>query len=63
MDTSINALMEHTSQIGDRPADEMREMMKMGRRNRALGKGIEHAESFRRIIYDRWRPAPSATKP
>lgn len=63
MDTSINALLEHKSQIGDRPADEMREMMKTGRRNRALGKGIEHAESFRRIIYDRWRPAPSATKP
>ena len=63
MDTSLNALMEHASQLGGRPADELGEMMRTGRRNRALGKGIEYAESFRRIVYDRWRPAPSATKP
>ena len=63
MDTSIKALMEHTSQISDRPATEMGEMMRSGRRSRALGKGMEYAESFRRIMYDRWRPTPSATKP
>jgi LmbE family N-acetylglucosaminyl deacetylase len=65
MDKSIEALAQHTSQIGERSMQEMGEMMRKGRRQRAEGKGMEHAESYRRIDFNRrWRPSPpSAPKP
>jgi LmbE family N-acetylglucosaminyl deacetylase len=65
MDKSIEALTQHTSQIGEGSQDRIREMMRNGRRQRAEGKGMEHAESFRRINFNRrWRPSPpSAPKP
>jgi LmbE family N-acetylglucosaminyl deacetylase len=53
MDTSANALAQHVSQIGDRPAEEIAKMMKRGRRDRAIGKGMQHAEGFRRVVYGR----------
>lgn len=65
LETSINALAEHTSQIGGRGEDMISKSMKQGRRDRAKGKGMLYAESFRRISFQRGRPAipPSATKP
>jgi len=53
MDTSARALAQHVSQIGERPADELAEMMRRGRRDRAIGKGMQYAEGFRRIVYGR----------
>ena len=53
MDTSLNALFKHSSQLGGRPEDEIREMMKKGRRERAVGKGMQYAESFRKFTFSR----------
>ena len=53
METSVAALFEHTSQIGDRPEDELLEMMKNGRRERAVGKGMQYAEAFRKLSFRR----------
>jgi LmbE family N-acetylglucosaminyl deacetylase len=53
MDTAARALAQHVSQIGERPADELAEMMRRGRRDRAIGKGMQYAEGFRRIVYGR----------
>ena len=65
MDTSLKALSRHESQVGDRDGDQMGEMMRGWRRQRAEGKGMQYAESFRRIVFDRppVAPPPSATKP
>ncbi len=65
MDTSIRALAEHTSQIGGSRVEEIGERMKMWRRERAKGHGMEHAESFRRISFQRRLRLmpPSATRP
>lgn len=65
MDTSIRALAEHTSQIGGSSVEEIGERMKMWRRERAKGHGMEHAESFRRIGFQRRLRLmpPSATRP
>lgn len=51
MDTSINALLQHTSQLGGRPEDEIRERMLDMRREKAKGKGIKYAESFRKFTW------------
>jgi LmbE family N-acetylglucosaminyl deacetylase len=53
MDTSLNALFKHSSQLGGRPEDEIREMMKKGRRERAVGKGMQYAEAFRKFTFNR----------
>ena len=53
VETSVQALFKHTSQIGDRPQDELLEMMKNGRRERAIGKGMQYAESFRKFTFNR----------
>ena len=65
MDTSIRALAEHASQIGGSSVEEIGERMKMWRRERAKGHGMEHAESFRRISFQRRLRLmpPSATRP
>ncbi len=47
--TSVRALSKHTSQVGGQSEDELLEMMKAWRRERAVGKGMQYAESFRKF--------------
>jgi LmbE family N-acetylglucosaminyl deacetylase len=59
VETSIRALFEHTSQLGDdRSHEEIDEMMRKGRNNRAIGHGMDYAEAFRRIVIERGRRVP-----
>lgn len=53
VETSVQALFKHTSQIADHPKDKLLEMMKNGRRERAAGKGMEYAETFRKFTFRR----------
>ena len=53
VDTSTRALAQHASQIGERSEEELGAMMRRGRRERAIGKGMKYAEAFRRIVYER----------
>lgn len=53
MDTSINALMEHVSQMGGRDAAWARERMGEWKRERGKGKGMQFAEAFKRIEFRR----------
>ena len=52
METSINALLQHSSQMS-RSDEETKEMMYSGRRERAEGKGMIYAETFKRIIIEK----------
>jgi LmbE family N-acetylglucosaminyl deacetylase len=58
--TSIQALTCHASQLQDRDSNQIEEIMLGSRRQRAEGKGMEYAESFRRILFDR-RPTETST--
>jgi len=53
MDTSIRALMQHASQMDGRTETEISERMHEGRRQRAVGKGMQYAEAFRRFSFGR----------
>ena len=53
MDTSIKALMQHASQVGDDSEERVGERMREWRRSRAEGKGIQYAEAYRRISFRR----------
>ena len=53
MDTSIKALNEHTSQLGDRPTEEIDKRMREWRSERAAGKGMQYAEAFRRLVIEK----------
>ena len=53
MDKSIKALNEHTSQLGGRPSEEIDKRMREWRSERAIGKGMEYAEAFRRLVIER----------
>ena len=57
MDTSIKALAQHDSQVGSRSEKEIGESMRRGRRDRAEGRGMQYAESFRRIVIERRQQA------
>ena len=65
LDTSVKALREHVSQIGDGSIEETAGFMRKWRRQRAEGKGMQYAESYRRIVFDRTLrlSPPSATRP
>ena len=52
METSINALLQHSSQMS-RSDEETKQMMYSGRRERAEGKGMIYAETFKRIIIEK----------
>ena len=52
-DTSVKALMQHASQIDGRSEEDVSERMREWRRQRAIGKGMQYAESFKRIIFGR----------
>lgn len=47
METSVKALMQHMSQVGDESGERMYEW----RRQRAQGRGMQYAEAFRRISF------------
>ena len=49
LETSIKALMEHASQIGEMDKERINEVMREGRRKRGVGKGMQYAESYKRI--------------
>ena len=56
METSINAILAHESQVGeirDGSIERMSERMHEWRRARAIGKGIQYAETFKRITFRR----------
>ena len=53
IDTSIKALKEHISQLGDRSAEEIDKRMRETRGKRAIGKGMEYAEAYRRLVIER----------
>jgi LmbE family N-acetylglucosaminyl deacetylase len=61
IETSIKALAQHASQLGDRSGEETGKFMRQWRRSRAEGKGMQYAESFRRFVLDRRQPPPSST--
>ena len=50
VETGARALAEHKSQVGG-PVEETIEMMKRWRWKRAIGTGLQYAESFRRVVY------------
>ena len=52
-DTSIKALAQHASQVDGRSEEKLAEGMREWRRRRAEGKGMQYAESFKRIRYSR----------
>jgi LmbE family N-acetylglucosaminyl deacetylase len=52
METSIKALLKHSSQMS-RADEETKEMMYSGRRERAEGKGMLYAETFKRVIIEK----------
>ena len=63
MDTSVKALAQHVSQMDGRSEEETAKFMREWRRSRAEGKGMQYAESFRRIIFERQpRPSPPSTE-
>ena len=56
MDTSIRAIVAHESQIGeirDGTVERMSERLRHWRRERAIGKGMQYAETFKRISFRR----------
>ena len=53
MDTSVKALMQHASQMDGRTQEYMGERMQEWRRQRAVGKGMQYAEAFKRINFRR----------
>ena len=53
MDTSVKAMMEHVSQVGERDEKVMGDRTREWRRQRAKGKGMQYAEAFKRITFRR----------
>lgn len=51
-DTSVKALAMHVSQVDNRDEEELSEMMGAYRRRTAVGKGMQYAEAFKKIILD-----------
>lgn len=50
LDTSIKSLEQHVSQVSNMDQDRINQVMKEGRRKQAKGRGMQYAESFKRII-------------
>jgi len=53
MDTSVKALMRHESQVNGHTEAELTKRMREWRRQRAVGKGMQYAEAFRRFSFRR----------
>ena len=58
VETAARALQSHVSQIGGRGEEEIDKLMREMRRKRAIGKGMEYAESYRRIVIERRLESP-----
>jgi len=53
VDTSANALLQHKSQMNGYDAEKASEVIRKTRRNRAVGRGMDYAEAFKRIPFRR----------
>lgn len=53
LNTAVEALAAHVSQVDGRTADDLRIRMEQGRRRTGLGKGIQFAEAFKKIDFHR----------
>ena len=53
MDTSVAALLRHESQMDGRDEEWANQVMRQWRRQRAVGRGIQYAEAFKRIPFRR----------
>ena len=53
MDTSVKAIMSHETQMEGRDEELVGGLMREGRRRAAQGKGMQYAESFKRINFRR----------
>ncbi len=53
LDTAIEALLAHASQVNGREPDAVGRLMRRWRRERAVGKGMQYAEAFKRITFRR----------
>ena len=53
METSIKALLAHKSQVDGSSEEDTAQNMRDWRRKRAVGKGIQYAEAFKRINFRR----------
>ena len=53
METALQALLKHTSQLEDRPEPELRAFMYDWRRKHGNGRGLQYAEAFKRITFER----------
>lgn len=51
--TSANALLQHRSQMNGYDAEKANEVIRKTRRNRAVGRGMDYAEAFKRIPFRR----------
>ena len=51
IDTSVNALLAHRSQVNDWTEEEAHKHMRDWRRRQAEGKGMQYAERFKRITF------------
>ena len=49
MDTSVKAIMQHVSQVEDWTEEEAGKRMREWRRQKGIGRGIQHAEEYKRI--------------
>ena len=57
VETSIKALVQHDSQVGGSSEEEIGERMRSGRRRSGEGRGMQYAESFKRVVMARRMPA------
>ena len=55
LDTEIEALLAHKSQVNGRDPEATGDMMRKWRRERAVGKGMQYAEAYKRISFTRRR--------
>jgi LmbE family N-acetylglucosaminyl deacetylase len=53
LDTAIDAIAAHVSQVDGRSSDDMRPRMEEWRRRTGIGKGMQFAEAFKKINFRR----------
>ena len=53
IDASVNAIMQHVSQVGERSSEDAGKFMREWRRRAAVGKGMQYAEAYKRINFRR----------
>ncbi len=53
IDTSLKALMQHKSQMGDWSEEDAQKEIREWHRNAAVGKGMMYADSYKRLKYER----------